>query len=62
MKGGKLPEIGADGKILDNAGNGGELSEDMTAFSRYMEDAMFLIPDPAGFAEDRDWFGGSVPA
>lgn len=46
MKGGKLPEIGADGKILDNAGNGGELSEDMTAFSRYMEDAMFLIPTP----------------
>ena len=30
MKGGKLPEIGADGKILDNAGNGGELSEDMS--------------------------------
>ena len=45
MKNGKLPDFSQNGEMLavsdDVAG-----SEDETAFSRYMSDAMFLIPTP----------------
>ena len=46
MQGGKLPEIDATGKIVEPNANSDESFEDLTAFSRYMEDAMFLIPTP----------------
>lgn len=46
MQGGKLPEIDENGKIIEPTADGVEGSEDLTAFSRYMEDAMFLIPTP----------------
>lgn len=45
MRGGKLPEIDESGKIVEPAGEDAA-SEDLTAFARYMEDAMFLIPTP----------------
>ena len=45
MRGGKLQEIGADGKIAEPYGEDAA-AEDLTAFARYMEDAMFLIPTP----------------
>lgn len=47
MKNGKLPEIDEHGKIIRSDDNASDHSDDdMTAFSRYMEDAMFLIPTP----------------
>jgi len=46
MRGGKLPEIDKDGKIIDPAADGAENAEVLTAFSRYMKDPMFLIPTP----------------
>ncbi|MBC8547575.1 SAM-dependent DNA methyltransferase [Clostridiaceae bacterium NSJ-31] len=47
MRGGKLPELDADGNIIEpDDGAFDEKSTDVTAFSRYMEDAMFLIPTP----------------
>lgn len=46
MKGGKLPEIDENGKIIEPLSDDNEDAEDLTAFSRYMEDAMFLIPTP----------------
>ncbi len=45
MCGGKLPEIDENGKIVELTEEEAT-SEDLTAFSRYMEDAMFLIPTP----------------
>ena len=45
MRNGKLPEIDANGNVIDVAGNAQD-SEDVTSFSRFMEDAMFLIPTP----------------
>ena len=47
MKNGKLPELDENGKIIEAEGEDDAASpEDMTAFSRYMQDAMFLIPTP----------------
>lgn len=47
MKNGKLPEMDENGRIIEAESDGGKVStEDMTAFSRYMQDAMFLIPTP----------------
>ncbi len=46
MSGGKLPNIDANGKTIETASADNAESEDLTAFSRYMEDAMFLIPTP----------------
>ena len=43
MKGGALPDFDEHGDIIVAEGIG---DEDKTAFSRYMEDAMFLIPTP----------------
>ena len=45
MKGGKLPEIDANGNVIETEGVAQD-SEDVTSFSRFMEDAMFLIPTP----------------
>jgi len=45
MRGGKLPEIDVQGNILD-PDVGAQEAGDLTSFSRYMEDAMFLIPTP----------------
>ncbi len=45
MRGGKLPEIDEQGNIID-PDNGQTEAGDLTSFSRYMEDAMFLIPTP----------------
>ncbi len=45
MKGGKLPDFKKNGEMIPVSGaedNDGE----QTAFARYMEDAMFLIPTP----------------
>ncbi len=45
MKNGKLPDIDASGEIIEAEGAScGD--EEATAFARYMEDAMFLIPTP----------------
>ena len=46
MKGGKLPDIGEDGKIIENGEQGEGVNENVTAFSKYMKDAIFLIPTP----------------
>ena len=45
MRGGKLPEIDVQGNIID-PDVGALEAGDLTSFSRYMEDAMFLIPTP----------------
>lgn len=45
MRGGRLPEIDANGNVVEPAGNQQEAG-DVTSFSRFMEDAMFLIPTP----------------
>lgn len=47
MQSGKLPELDADGNVMELTEDGSDnRSADVTAFSRYMEDAMFLIPTP----------------
>lgn len=45
MRGGKLPDVDEQGNIVDPDWEGKEAG-DMTSFSKYMEDAMFLIPTP----------------
>ena len=46
MKNGKLPDFTDDGKIKQEDSDVEETAENMTAFSRYMKDAIFLIPTP----------------
>lgn len=46
MKNGKLPDFSENGEMIEVAGDNGGDSETRTAFARYMEDAMFLIPTP----------------
>lgn len=47
MRHGQLPEIDEHGKIIKTEDDGAHKEgDDETAFSRYMEDAMFLIPTP----------------
>lgn len=46
MRGGKLPKINEKGEIVEDDTTDEQTPEDLTAFSRYMEDAMFLIPTP----------------
>ena len=46
MKNGKLPDFTEDGKIKQDDSDIEETAENMTAFSRYMKDAIFLIPTP----------------
>lgn len=43
MKNGKLPDFDAAGKMIPVSG---EVDESLSAFSRYMADATFLIPTP----------------
>ena len=45
MRNGRLPDFDSNGEIIDDDNNAAAESEN-TAFSRYMEDAMFLIPTP----------------
>lgn len=46
MKNGQLPDFDESGKMIPVAGEGDEDDQIRTAFSRYMEDATFLIPTP----------------
>lgn len=46
MKDGKLPDFTEAGEMIPVKEKAGEASGSRTAFARYMEDAMFLIPTP----------------
>ncbi len=46
MKHGHLPDFTEQGELIDIKDNGCSEPENETAFARYMEDAMFLIPTP----------------
>ena len=46
LKNGKLPDFNGQGEMILPEDDGPETSRDKTAFARYMEDAMFLIPTP----------------
>ena len=46
MKHGQLPDFDADGKLIPVTGDNGEVDDEETAFSKYMADAIFLIPTP----------------
>ena len=45
LKGGRLPDFNAQGELIPVGEDSGK-NEGKTAFARYMEDAMFLIPTP----------------
>lgn len=59
IKNGKLPDFNAVGELIEIDEMSADFNSVNTAFSRYMEDAMFLIPTP-GAAEDRYRLGRSV--
>ena len=46
MKGGKLPDFNEDGSIKETGDPSAPADENVTAFSKYMRDAIFLIPTP----------------
>lgn len=46
LKNGHLPDFNEQGKMLKVPSENGEEIQESTAFARYMEDAMFLIPTP----------------
>lgn len=46
MRSGRLPDFSDTGEMIEIADETGKESESNTAFSRYMEDATFLIPTP----------------
>ena len=46
MKNGRLPDFDGQGALIPIADADGKEAEDRTAFARYMDDAMFLIPTP----------------
>lgn len=46
MKNGQLPDVDEHGDIVEIQDNGETGDESSTAFARYMQDAMFLIPTP----------------
>ena len=46
MKGGKLPDFNEDGSIKESEEADGSADANATAFSKYMQDAIFLIPTP----------------
>ena len=46
MKNGHLPDFNENGELIEISGEYGENTQDNTAFARYMDDAMFLIPTP----------------
>ena len=46
MKHGRLPDFDANGELVEIADDPTRPDEGNTAFARYMDDAMFLIPTP----------------
>ena len=46
MKYGRLPDFDANGELMEIADDPARPDEGNTAFARYMDDAMFLIPTP----------------
>ena len=46
MKNGHLPDFNEKGELIEISDEYGENAKDNTAFARYMDDAMFLIPTP----------------
>lgn len=46
IKNGRLPDFNAQGEFIWQDEAAGEADENETAFARYMQDAMFLIPTP----------------
>ena len=46
MKNGRLPDFNDHGEMIEIADEGTSAPQDVTAFARYMSDAMFLIPTP----------------
>lgn len=46
MKNGHLPDFNEKGELIEISDEDGENKQDNTAFARYMDDAMFLIPTP----------------
>lgn len=46
MKNGHLPDFNENGELIEISDEYGETTQDNTAFARYMDDAMFLIPTP----------------
>lgn len=46
IKNGKLPDFNSSGELIEISGSDEAEKNTDTAFSRYMEDAMFLIPTP----------------
>lgn len=46
MKNGRLPDFNEQGEMVEVSGEANEEAQESTAFARYMEDAMFLIPTP----------------
>ena len=46
MKNGHLPDFNEKGELIEISDEYGENTQDNTAFARYMDDAMFLIPTP----------------
>ena len=46
MKYGRLPDFDANGELVEIADDPTRPDEGNTAFARYMDDAMFLIPTP----------------
>lgn len=46
LKNGHLPDFNEQGEMIEIADEIGDATQENTAFARYMEDAMFLIPTP----------------
>lgn len=46
LKYGRLPDFSAQGELIEIEDEPGKRDESKTAFARYMDDAMFLIPTP----------------
>lgn len=46
LKNGHLPDFNEQGEMIEIADEIGNATQENTAFARYMEDAMFLIPTP----------------
>ena len=46
LKNGHLPDFNEQGEMIEIQSDDGNAAQENTAFARYMEDAMFLIPTP----------------
>ena len=46
MKYGRLPDFNEKGELIEIEDEPGRADENTTAFARYMNNAMFLIPTP----------------